>query len=75
MMLDLPDINEQEVIAATLGALDDKIESNRRAVSLVSDLLDAMAEQAQGDLALTTLRSLVTVSRSTAKPELVMIRP
>lgn len=65
----LPPIGEQRAIAAALGALDDKIESNLRAVSLMSDLLDAMAEQAQGDLGLTPLSSLVTVSRSTAKPE------
>jgi type I restriction enzyme S subunit len=34
----LPSVEEQRVIAATLGALDDKIESNRRAVDLIQDL-------------------------------------
>lgn len=63
------DLDEQRAIAATLGALDDKIESNRRAVCLMLDLLDAMAVQAQGDLARTVLSSLVTVSRSKANPE------
>lgn len=37
--LDLPPIDEQRGIAATLGALDDKIESNRRAVELIEHLL------------------------------------
>ncbi len=32
--LDLPPVEEQRAIAATLGALDDKIESNRRAATL-----------------------------------------
>ena len=35
----LPVIDEQRGIAATLGALDDKIESNRRAVELIKRLL------------------------------------
>jgi len=35
---DLPPIQEQREIAATLGALDDKIESNRRAISLIQQL-------------------------------------
>ncbi|OXS85518.1 restriction endonuclease subunit S [Kocuria marina] len=36
-----PPIEEQRVIAATLGALDDKIESNRRASKLAQELLRA----------------------------------
>jgi type I restriction enzyme S subunit len=39
--IDLPSLAEQRAIAATLGALDDKIESNRRAAGLVSDLVAA----------------------------------
>ena len=35
----LPPIEEQRGIAATLGALDDKIESNRRSVELIEHLL------------------------------------
>lgn len=42
---DLPDLVEQQQIAATLGALDDKIESNRRAMTLAQDLGDALFEQ------------------------------
>lgn len=37
----LPSLPEQRVIAAALGALDDKIESNRRAAELISDLITA----------------------------------
>ncbi len=36
----LPPIHEQRAIAATLGALDDKIESNRRAVDIAEQLGD-----------------------------------
>lgn len=40
--LDLPPIGEQRAIAATLGALDDKIESNRRAGALETELAIAL---------------------------------
>lgn len=36
----LPPIGEQRAIAATLGALDDKIESNRRTIDLAEKLAD-----------------------------------
>lgn len=39
--ISLPPIPEQRAIAATLGALDDKIESNRRAIALTDDLVRA----------------------------------
>lgn len=38
-------IEEQHGISATLGALDDKIESNRRAMTLAQDLGDALFER------------------------------
>lgn len=38
----LPPIEEQRAIAATLGALDDKIESNRRAIAKLDELFHAM---------------------------------
>lgn len=38
----LPTLEEQRAIAATLGALDDKIESNRRIASLTLDLAEAL---------------------------------
>lgn len=42
----LPTIDRQRAIAATLGALDDKIESNRRLAAGISDLMEARIEQA-----------------------------
>lgn len=36
-----PDFSEQRAIAATLGALDDKIESNRRLIDLIPRLISA----------------------------------
>ena len=41
----LPPIEEQRAIAATLGALDDKIESNRRACDLLWSLIGASWEK------------------------------
>lgn len=43
--VDVPGIKTQHAIAATLGALDDKIESNRRAISLAEELARATFEQ------------------------------
>jgi type I restriction enzyme S subunit len=37
----VPPIEEQRAIAATLGALDDKIESNRRATSVLAELVNS----------------------------------
>ncbi|EPH06557.1 hypothetical protein HMPREF1485_00260 [Propionibacterium sp. HGH0353] len=42
----LPPIEEQRAIAATLGALDDKIESNRRATAVGESLIRALVESA-----------------------------
>ncbi|WP_080727483.1 restriction endonuclease subunit S [Rothia aeria] len=42
---DLPDLAEQQQIAATLGALDDKIESNHRAAKKLNQLADAIADR------------------------------
>lgn len=46
----IPSLREQRAIAATLGALDDKIESNRRAISIIDELVRARFE-ADFDLA------------------------
>ncbi len=43
---ELPTVSEQRVIAATLGALEDKIESNRRVVALIPQLVRARVEAA-----------------------------
>lgn len=40
--INLPPLPEQRAIAATLGALDDKIESNRRAIGTLQQLGDAI---------------------------------
>lgn len=42
----LPPLAEQRAIAATLGALDDKIESNRRATAVGESLIRALVESA-----------------------------
>lgn len=44
--LDLPPIEEQRGIAATLGALDDKIESNRHIAQVSLDLAEAVYRRA-----------------------------
>ncbi|WGH85735.1 restriction endonuclease subunit S [Auritidibacter ignavus] len=57
--IDLPELQEQRSIAATLGALDDKIESNRRAINSIFKIVTAMlssgAEKIRiGDIATVT---------------------
>ncbi|WP_427869024.1 hypothetical protein [Leucobacter luti] len=57
--VELPSWEEQRAIAATLGALDDKIESNRRAIALsfevVTTMLSSGAEHIRlGDIATVT---------------------
>lgn len=42
----VPPVSEQRAIAATLGALDDKIESNRRTTAVGEDLIRAIVESA-----------------------------
>ncbi len=42
---ELPDVGEQRAITATLGALDDKIESNRHAADTLVALISALFEQ------------------------------
>lgn len=58
-----PPLDEQRAIAATLGALDDKIESNRRAVALIPQLVrarvDASLSQASDRIAVSELARFV----------------
>ncbi|MFJ5108119.1 MULTISPECIES: restriction endonuclease subunit S [unclassified Glutamicibacter] len=49
----LPPIREQRAIAATLGALDDKIESNRRLIELIPSLVRARVDVAIADESVT----------------------
>ncbi|UER54448.1 hypothetical protein HJG43_07750 [Kineosporiaceae bacterium SCSIO 59966] len=59
----VPDLPEQRAIAATLGALDDKIESNRRTVALIPQLVrarvDASISQAGDRIAVAELAHFV----------------
>lgn len=60
---DIPPLEEQRAIAATLGALDDKIESNRRTVALIPQLVrarvDASISQAGDRIAVAELAHFV----------------
>ena len=62
----LPAIREQRAIAATLGALDDKIESNRRAISVMEELARSTFEQ---------IFDLEQVGDGVALSELVDVNP
>ncbi|WP_052492367.1 restriction endonuclease subunit S [Leucobacter komagatae] len=64
----LPKLEEQRAIAATLGALDDKIESNRRAVATISDLLDAISESNGADLPNVPLGDIATSIKDSVNP-------
>jgi type I restriction enzyme S subunit len=64
--INLPPISEQNAIAATLGALDDKIESNRRAIGMMEDLARSTFEQ---------IFDLDQVDDGVALSELVNVNP
>lgn len=66
----VPPIDEQRGIAATLGALDDKIESNRRVQQHASELVDALARQMLGTNVTHSveLSELVDFNRLTLRP-------
>lgn len=64
----LPPIAEQSAIATTLGALDDKIESNRRAISGIFDLIDAYSDKFGKDLPLVPLSALTTSVKRSINP-------
>lgn len=63
-----PDATEQRAIAAVLGALDDKIESNQRTISLAGQLLDATSEKWAAILPSVPLGDLVDAQRATISP-------
>lgn len=42
--VEVPDIEIQKEVSATLGAIDDKIESNRRAIALIDEIVRARFE-------------------------------
>lgn len=64
----LPPVEEQRAIAQILAVLDDKIESNRRAISAASDLLDTKAELASRELEAVPLLALTVANRSMVDP-------
>ncbi len=64
----LPPLEEQRGIAATLGALDDKIESNRRAIDVALGLLDAIAQREGESLPPVPLSELASINRATVHP-------
>jgi len=55
-------------IVDVLESIEDKIESNRRAIDLSLRLLDALAEQWAESLPRTPLRELTSINRVTANP-------
>jgi type I restriction enzyme S subunit len=62
----LPARGEQRAIAEILGALDDKIESNRRLIATSEAILEAEADLLDGDR--LPLSELALVSRETVDP-------
>ncbi len=58
----------QEKIAATLSLIDDMIESNRRASSIASALLDSFATAAGPELPTAPLRDLVSSQKESVNP-------
>lgn len=63
----LPEISEQRSIAALLGALDDKIESNRRRAAVAESLLDVLASALVVPHTIP-LGDLVVVERTSCSP-------
>lgn len=64
----LPPLAEQSAIAATLGALDDKIESCRRAAALSLEVLDALSSRAAANQVRVPLGSIAQLEKTVAKP-------
>lgn len=66
--IDVPPVIEQQAIAATLGALDDKIESNRRALNKAQDLLELYSISWEEGLPVSPLSDLATLEKSKVTP-------
>lgn len=64
----VPEIHEQRGIAATLGALDDKIESNRRALNKAQDMLELYSISWEEGLPVNPLSELATLEKSKVTP-------
>lgn len=55
IVINLPGLSEQRAIAATLGALDDKIESNRKAINLIQQAAVAIFSKWRSGTTQTTI--------------------
>ncbi|MGJ4844850.1 restriction endonuclease subunit S [Leifsonia sp. Le1] len=66
--VELAPLPDQKEIAATLGVLDDKIKSNKKAASLIADLVDAYSATASLDLPVVPLADLSVVDKDTVNP-------
>lgn len=66
--VEIPSLGEQRAIAATLGALDDKIESNQRVIACASMLLESFSILWGSRLSLKTLGELAVIQRKTVNP-------
>lgn len=64
----IPPLSDQRAIAATLGALDNKIESNRRSVALALALLDAIAEREAARLPRVRLGAVARLAKTIVRP-------
>lgn len=67
--IDVPPVIEQQAIAATLGALDDKIESNRRTLNILFELTNEIAKKmlSENELKVHELGELVAFNKSSIK--------
>ena len=65
----IPSLSEQRGIAATLGALDDKIESNRRTLNILFELTNEIAKKmlSENELKVHELGELVAFNKSSIK--------
>jgi type I restriction enzyme S subunit len=61
--IDCPPLAEQRAVAGVLGALDDKIESNRRVVGLLRQTAQAVVASAVQSAELVPLQSVATIQR------------
>jgi type I restriction enzyme S subunit len=73
--LQLPSVGEQLQVAATLGAVDDKIELNRRTIEICAELFDATSSSLALDLDSVPLSALATPLRDAFNPSALGAKP
>lgn len=69
LMIDLPSLEEQREIVNILGALDDKIESNQRQISLIGELLDSLSESFSESVDFVPLSNLAEQVKVSVNPQ------